>query len=244
MSTSDNNQKEAVALVTGGARRVGRYIVNALSDHFRVAVHCHRPPDDTDTRIEDATYFESDLTAPAAPAKLIEDVIFAMGRLDVLVNNAAIFFQDKSPLLDLAKMKTLNVDAPRKLMAAARPHLKQRGGHIINIADIAGIRPFKKYHAYSKSKAALIEYSLSEALSLARDQIRINTICPGIVLPSEQQKTDALDFLQQQIPLNYIGKPEDVASLVAFLATSNFITGQVISVDGGRLLSPVPDEPR
>lgn len=232
-----------VALITGGAKRLGKAIVQELSTHFRLAVHFYRSTEDAHSLVAtlpQATLFQSDLTHPSAPNQLVQNVCQTMGNLHLIVNNAALFYNDSVDLLKLAKMKTLNFDAPRKLIAAARPHLAETHGQIINIADIAGIRTFQKYKAYSKSKSALIELSIAEALSLAREQIRINTICPGIVLPSSTQKADAVDQLQREIPLNRIGKPEDIAQLVKFLATSDFITGQVIAVDGGRLLNPKP----
>ena len=226
--------------MTGGAKRIGRCITETLLPEFRVAFQYFESHNDAvslEARYADAIPFQFDLTRPGAPAKLIEAVIEKTGHLDLLVNNAALFYSDTADLVKLAKMKTLNVDAPYKLIDAARPYLSKRAGQVINIADIAGIHNFQKYKAYSRSKAALLEYAVSNALALAREQIRINTVCPGLVLPSpSQQNTDTLDVLQQQIPLQRIGKPADVADLVAFLARSEFITGQIIAVDGGRLL--------
>ena len=237
----NSKNKEPVALITGGVSRLGRCISEHLASGFRVVAHYHNSKDDAKEIIESnskITPISSDLTLPGAPAKLILDVVSQIGSLHLLVNNAALFFSDTADLVNLAQMKTLNVDAPARLIDAAKPHLSKASGQIINIADIAGIHAYQNYKAYSRSKAALIEYGVSNALTLARKQIRINTICPGLVLPAhEQQNTDTLDHLQSQIPLQRIGKPEDVAELVFFLANSSFITGQIICVDGGRLLN-------
>ncbi|MBN2718765.1 MAG: SDR family oxidoreductase [Deltaproteobacteria bacterium] len=237
-----------VALITGGAQRLGRYITNALRHTHRVIVHYWESVDNASalkSSSADIITIQGDLTMPGAPARLIEQAIAEAGQLDLLVNNAALFFSDTATLVNLAKMKSLNLDAPIKLIETARPHLANQNGHIINIADIAAIHNFGKYKAYSRSKAALLQHAANHALDFAREQIRINTVCPGLVLPSaSDQTTDSLDVLQQQIPLKRIGKPEDVADLVAFLANSTFITGQVIAVDGGRLLNYTASAPR
>lgn len=241
MHTQSNKTKgKPIALVTGGGVRLGADIVQSLSAHFKVAIHCYQSQQAANnllSQLDEGKVFQSDLTQPSGPQHLIDDVVSSMGSIHLLVNNAALFFNDNSELIDLARMKILNVDVPKRLIATARPHLAAVQGHVINIADIAGIVPFKEYSAYSKSKAALIEHSQQISLELAREQIRINTICPGIVLPQSAQQIDTLDILQQQIPLNRIGRPQDVSSLVSFLATTDFITGQIIAVDGGRLLN-------
>ena len=230
-----------VALVTGGAKRLGKFITESLLVSHHVVVHYNNSSEAAEilrANHPQLLSIRADLTLPGAPAKLIENVVEQTGQLNLLVNNAAVFFSDAAELVDLAKMKTLNLDAPVKLIESARPHLSKTHGQIINIADIAAIQNFSQYKAYSRSKAALLEYMASHALPLAREQIRVNTICPGLVLPSSSQRdSDTLDTLQQQIPLQRIGHPEDVSSLVAFLASSSFITGQVIAVDGGRLLN-------
>jgi pteridine reductase len=241
--TGSSEKQKPVALITGGASRLGRHITESLLPTFNTVVHFFESGDAAATLVSahpQVIAVEADLTLPGSPAKLISKVMNKVGKINLLINNAALFFDDNADLVQLARMKTLNLDAPIKLIENARPHLKESSGQIINIADIAGIRSFKKYKAYSRSKSALIEYSTLNALSLARDQIRINTICPGLVLPAiDQQYSDTLDLLQQQIPLQRIGDPEDVSSLVAFLASSTFITGQVIAVDGGRMLNAI-----
>ena len=247
MSDSAKNKKP-VALITGGASRLGKHIAESLLPSFLVVAHFFESDDAANELASshpNLITIQTDLTLPGAPGKLISQTVEEMGELHLLVNNAALFYGDDADLVQLAKMKALNLDAPIKLMEAARTHLRKTCGQIINIADIAGIHPFKKYKAYSRSKAALIEYCIQNALGLARDQIRINTVCPGLVLPAaSQQHSDTLDILQQQIPLQRIGKPEDVAGLVAFLASSDFITGQVITVDGGRMLRYIEQHER
>ncbi|MBN2527241.1 MAG: SDR family oxidoreductase [Deltaproteobacteria bacterium] len=244
MNLSSKNEhivSKPVALVTGGVRRLGRCISEHLQRDFRVVAHfC-----DSSAHAEelarthpDILPMQADLTLPGAPARLIDSVIDVFGELHLLVNNAGLFVNDTTELVQLAKMKTLNVDAPEKLIGAARSHLSRNHGQIINISDIAGIRPFKLYKAYSRSKSAILQFCANHALELAKENIRINTICPGLVLPSENEQSEkTLAHLQSQIPLQRMGKAQDVAELVAFLAHSNFITGQVICVDGGRLLN-------
>lgn len=234
-----------VALVTGGAVRVGRAIVRGLSEAgFAVVIHHFRSTEaaaDLEREIGAqgrACYpIAADLTRPGAPADLVARAIAAAGRLDVLVNNAAVLCDDERSAFDLARMKLLNVDAPRKCTVAAVPHLAESSGAVVHIADVAGIQPFEKHKAYSRTKLALIEEAREEALRLAPRGIRVNAVCPGTVLVPKSWGSARAGRLVKSIPLGRIGRPEDVAGAVVFLATADFVTGQIIAVDGGRTLA-------
>ena len=224
-----------VALVTGGAIRVGRAIARLLGESSAVAVHCYQSVEEGEAlcaTLPDATLFSADLTRPGAAGHLVDAVIERFGRLDLLVNNAALFIPDVAPVQELARMKVLNVDAPARLIDGALPHLEKTGGAVVLIADVAALAPFQRFRAYSASKAALLSLCAERALALAECGVRINAVCPGIVLPPDEPS----DALLAAIPLRRFGTPDDVAKLVDFLFRSTFITGQTIAVDGGRLL--------
>ena len=235
-----------VALVTGGAVRLGRAVSLALGDSYLVAIHYNNSREQAESlsaRLPGSKTFCYDLTRPGSAAGLINDVTDHYGRLDLLVNSAALFLSDSNDLAALAKMKLLNVDAPVRLIDEAAEYLAKTSGSIVNIADIAAMAPFSRYISYSKSKAALVDLTRRRALELAADSIRVNAVCPGIVLPAEREQGGKSEFsvdykqLESKIPLGKTGTPRDITDTVLFLAASRFITGQIISVDGGRLLN-------
>ncbi len=229
------------ALITGGAARLGKALSVALSKDYNVAIHYNKSHESA-LRLKDtllgSEIFKSDLLRPKEPAKLINRVMEHFGRLDLIINNAGIFINDKSDIVDLAKMKILNFDAPNTLIESALVYLKANKGSIINIADIAGLHPFKEYKFYSKTKAQLIDTAKKRALELAKIGIRINTICPGIIsIENYESDNNKKKELIAGIPLGKFGSADDIADTVMFLAKATFITGQIISVDGGRLLN-------
>jgi pteridine reductase len=244
-STPNPAKKESrAALVTGGAVRVGRAICERLaSDFSHIAIHFDRSADEAEelaavlvSQGARAATFEVDLTLPGTSARLVERVAAWCGRLDLLVNNAAAFVADEGDLAALARMKVLNIDAPASLVTAAEPWLERTGGSIVNIADIAGFRAFAGYKAYSRTKRALLALTLKMAGELAPRGIRVNAVCPGAVLFPEWYTEERKAAVLRRIPMGVMGSPGDVADAVAYLASAGFVTGQAISVDGGRML--------
>ena len=151
-----------VALVTGGAVRVGRALCRALArDGFDVVIHYNSSADAAAELAEEieradarAALSRLDLTRPGAATRLVAEVIVHFDRLDLLVNNAALFFDDGASMNDLARMKVLNYDAPAALIDAAAPELVRNRGSVITIADVAAYRALSKHKAYSRTKAA------------------------------------------------------------------------------------------
>lgn len=246
-----------VAIVTGGAVRVGRAICLALArDGYRIAVHYNSSRDDAEhlgAELESIgpghALLQRDLTRPGAGARMVEEAIAQLGRLDLLVNNAALFFDDEASINDLARMKVLNFDAVAALIDAVAPELVHNRGSVITIADVAAYQEMSRHKAYSRTKAALLELTHRKALALAPHGVRVNAVCPGTVLFPESYGDERRERIVERIPLGRAGTPEDVAGAVVYLAGAGFVTGQVIAVDGGRILreledgSPVPRDP-
>ncbi len=232
------------ALVTGGAVRVGQAITRALAQAgFGVAVHycrSHGPSEQLSDELSASgiqnTFIQADLTRPGAPIQMVEQVMETMGQLDLLVNNAAVLVNDTGSMVDLARMKLLNVDAPAACIKAAMPYLERSSGSVVNIADTAGITPFEQHKAYSRTQAALIELTEKNALESAQSGVRVNAVCPGTVLPPSDYGPDRVARLAAAIPMGSIGRPEDVADAVLYLACARFVTGQILLVDGGHVL--------
>ncbi len=236
-----------VALVTGGARRVGAAITRALhTAGCRVVVHCNRSRSDADAladelntlRTDSAAVEVADLLDLDALTKMVARAESRWGALDVLVNNASTFFP--TPVGDVtgAQWDDLigtNLRAPFFTAQAAAPSLARRGGAIVNIVDIHATKPMKGHPVYSSAKAGLAMMTRSLARELA-PHVRVNGVAPGAVLWPEHGLESAV---KQQIidatALKRQGTPDDVAQAVRFLALdAPFVTGQILAVDGGR----------
>lgn len=238
-----------IALVTGGARRVGRAVSLELARAgCDVAVHYRRSREqaqelvaiirDLGTR---AVAVEGDLTNSECADGLIRAVVEQLGGLTILINNAAAFDADGSD--DLARfeprrwreMFEVNVIAPVALCAAAHPHLRASGdGCIVNLTDISADRPWPAHLAYCASKAALSNLTQSLARAMA-PEVRVNAIAPGIAVFPESYPTEQRNSLVAKVPLQREGTPQDIAAAVrALVFDLTYTTGQIIAVDGGR----------
>jgi pteridine reductase len=238
-----------VVLVTGAARRVGAVIAAAFhAAGARVAVHYRSSKAEAGAlvarfnaaRADSARAFPADLSDPAACAPLVAAVVRAFGRLDVLVNNASTFYPTPVGAITPDQFDDLvgsNLRAPLFLAQAAAPELGKREGLILNLADIHGLRPLGKHAVYCAAKAGLVMLTRSLARELG-PAIRVNAIAPGPVLWPEQGADPALrDRIVARTALKRPGSPEDVAKAALFFATgAPFVTGEVLAVDGGRLV--------
>jgi pteridine reductase len=246
------HEQTKVALITGAARRIGATIARTLhAKGMNVIIHyctaeteAAKLCDELNAqRQNSATILAAELTQSHACEKLINSAHEIWGRLDVLVNNASRFYPTKmnnvtdQQWLDLIDS---NLKAPFFLAQAAANFLRTSKGCIVNIADIHGEKPLKDYSVYSISKAGLIMLTKSLAKELA-PEIRVNAVAPGAVLwPEEENELAAATKLKiiDSTALKRAGRAEDVAKAVwFFIAEADYVTGQFLGVDGGRLLS-------
>lgn len=244
---------ERVALVTGGSARIGAEICRQLANSgATVAIHCHRNLAAAEELIEEiqskggeAFLVRGDLSEEDDRSALIEAVIDRMGRLDILVNNASIF--ESKPLDEMSSdaarmMWKINAEAPLMLIHHATPHLRFGGvnqpGSVINLIDNASGRgDWPELSHYCASKAALLSITRSLAQELA-PTIRVNAVGPGAILFQDWESEEKRATILSSIPMKRQGLAEEIAETVLFLASGpDYITGQIIDVDGGWSLS-------
>lgn len=241
-----------IALVTGGAVRVGRAITRALAAAgYRVWIHYHRSEAAARELIAQLGTaglgtIRGDLAQEEARAAVAAQVCDpagpAGGRVDLLVNNAASFEHGRLMArsdADLRRVLEVNLVAPVSLARALAPALTAAGGAVVNILDVAAVQPWRGYLDHCTAKAGLAMATRALAVELA-PAVRVNGVAPGTVAwPEDDPRYAAGSAVRERIlraiPLGRIGRPEDVAEAVLFLASSSFITGQVLAVDGGRL---------
>jgi len=235
------------ALVTGAARRVGATIVRVLHGAgANVVVHYHSSAEDAArlvaelnaARAASATLAECDLLDLTRHSGLVGTAVEAFGALDILVNNASTFYP--TPVGDITAsdwddLVGTNLKAPLFLAQAAAPALHERNGLIINLADIHGMRPLRRYPVYSLAKAGVIMLTLSLARELG-PHVRVNAIAPGPVMWPEDGMDAALQArILARTALKRPGSAVDVARACLFFATeAPYVTGQILAVDGGR----------
>lgn len=235
-----------VALVTGGAHRVGRALVLGLARAGAdVAIHYHNSADAAAETAEEVRAlghrvetFQADLADPDAATALANGVAESMGRLDVLVNNASLFesarFEDVT-VEGWDRVMAVNLRAPFLLLQATAPLLRASNGVAVNIADLAGVQVWPSFPHHGVSKAGLIHLTRVAARALAPDA-RVNCIVPGTVLPPEDYTPEQIERSVNRTVLERIGAPDDVVEALLFLVRSEFATGSVVTVDGGRRL--------
>jgi pteridine reductase len=226
--------KDKLAVVTGGAVRLGRAIAEGLAaDGAHLVIHCHRSIEDARSlaRSLNATVIQADLARPEGAVSLADQVL-ALGReLGVWVNAAADFervaFAGSDDGLWQRTMQ-LVVLSPASMVRRVAPAMVD-GGVVINVLDVAARQPWRGYAHHCTAKAALGMLTRSLALELA-PRLRVCGVSPGLILPAEG---DDVSRLLRRIPLGRRGRPDDVVSAIRFLVEADYVTGTVVEVDGG-----------
>ena len=236
-----------VALVTGGAKRVGRAIVLALADAGAdVVVHANRSAADAEAlarvlrkRGRRAAVVTGDVADPARCEAIVEEAARAFGRLDVLVNNAAVFAPTPADAPDAAAFDAhMAVNARAVYLmtgAAARRMARRGGGCVVNLACASAFSAWAGYIPYSASKAAVVAVTQGFAKAFA-PKVRVNAVAPGPILRAAGSSAARDRAAVAATLLERWGRPEDVAQGVVYLATAPYVTGVVLPVDGGRRL--------
>ncbi|CAC9638982.1 pteridine reductase [bacterium endosymbiont of Bathymodiolus sp. 5 South] len=235
------------ALITGGAQRIGAQITRTLHAHdYNIVIHYRNSNKEAQTLADELNQLRANsvtlIQAELSDLQALKTLADTIKQLDILVNNASLFYPTSIQNANENDWNTIintNLTAPFFLSQSLSSTLSKNKGCIINIVDIHAQRPLKNHAIYNISKAGLAMMTQTLAKELA-PEIRVCGVAPGSILwPENQAKlNDAQkDKMLNKIPLNKQGSPEDIANTVLFLANSPYITGQIISVDGGRTLN-------
>jgi NAD(P)-dependent dehydrogenase (short-subunit alcohol dehydrogenase family) len=242
------SQRHGTALVTAAGRRIGRAIALRLAeDGYGLAIHCHTSVEEARDLVDQlvsagkpAILLKADLADLGALEALIETTAAQLGPVTLLVNNASLFEPDEIDGLDAALWErhfAINLRAPCFLAAAfARALPAERTGAIINIIDQKVLKLTPQFFSYTLAKSALWTATQTLAQALA-PRIRVNAIGPGPTLASVRQSAADFDRQVQAVALQRSVDPNDIAAAVAYLATAQSVTGQMIAVDGGQHLA-------
>lgn len=246
---SERSLQGQVALVTGAARRLGRVIALTLARAgANVVVNYHRSRAEALATAREIAALgvevlavRADVAKPAQVQAMFRAVERRFGRLDILVNNAGVFFRGKwDQLREKDWDRVLDVNLKGTFFcaqAAARLMRRQKRGHIINISSLGGLQAWPSYAHYCASKAAAIMLTRCLAKALA-PHIRVNSVAPGTIQFRGERRSRFPENVVRTTPLQKAGRPEDVAEMVLYLATyGDFITGQVLAVDGGKSIA-------
>jgi len=236
----------AVALVTGGAVRLGRAMCLALADAgARVVVHyahsaaaAAEVAQEIAARGSEAITVQADLQDARTAPEVVARGVAHFGRVDILVNSAAIYeatdFADTTEAYWDRHM-AINLKAPFFLSQAFAAQLDGRRGHIVNIADWRGARPTASRVAYTLTKSGIIAMTQALAQALA-PTVQVNAIAPGVILPPPGMGPEYVERLLPDIPLHRSGSPADVVQALLYLLRSDFVTGEVLFITGGQHL--------
>lgn len=243
------NSEQRVVLITGAARRIGAQIAKTLHHQgMKVIIHCRQSVEEANTlaahlnanRPDSARVLTANLSDVDELQNFAEQALLQWQRLDVLVNNASVFYPTKVSELEEAhwdELITINLRVPLFLSKYVADELARRQGCIINIGDIHGTRPLKFHPVYSVAKAGLLMLTKALALELA-PAVRCNAVSPGAILwPEHDDNQERQQKIIQSTAAKRAGDPADIAAAVSFLISdADYITGQTLAVDGGRTL--------
>jgi len=239
--------KGKVALVTGGGIRVGRALALGLARAgARLVVHYNSSAAEADEVVAtiqrkggEAVAIGADLSKHSEVERLAEEALRAFGGIDILVNSASIFPEEGVGEVDeelFDRTIAINLKAPFFLTQRIGQAMRERGeGVIVNLGDLAGLQSWVGYAAHAVSKAGLIHFTRVAARALA-PEVRVNCIAPGTVLPPDDHPEEEIRKLAERAPLRRNGSPEDVLQALLYLVRADFVTGDVVVLDGGRML--------
>ena len=235
------------ALITGGAARIGAQIVKTLHhNQFNIIIHCNQSKDKAQLLCDELNAVRANsveiVLGNLNNIDELDSLVSSIKSIDLLVNNASVFYPksvEDSEMKDWDDLININLKAPFFLSKGLSKTLSKNDGSIINIIDIHSERPLKKHAIYNISKAGLKMLTQTLAKELA-PRIRVNGVSPGSILwpqDSAEISEDDKNLMLERIALHRQGSPQDIADTVLFLANSNYITGQIINIDGGRTLN-------
>ncbi|MGA8258737.1 MAG: pteridine reductase [Arenicellales bacterium] len=243
----NNTLQDKVALVTGGAQRLGAVVATRLHEAGMKLVIHYRSSDKAAHALQASLHAKRDASVVLVKGELLDvsktrhlasQCIQAFSRLDVVVNNASLFHPTPLGSVTASEWETImgvNLRAPFFLVQEAAAELRRNQGCVVNLVDIYGRVPLKDHIVYSIAKAGLIALTRALARELA-PEVRVNAVAPGAILwPEGDDNEVAHQRIISNTPLKRVGSPQDIAEAVLFLVSgAGFTTGQVIPVDGGR----------
>lgn len=246
MTTDSTAPSAPVALVTGAAKRIGNKLATRLhANGHAVIIHYHHSAGEAeslvaclnDARPASAVAIQANLCDSDDVRTLARQALAWRGKVDVLINNASMFYPTplaKADSNDWQQLMGSNAQGPLFLSQALAPALMQSAGTIINMIDMHIDRPLPNHSIYCMAKSALASLTRSLATELA-PAVRVNGIAPGAILwPERDMDDDDKQAMLDTIPLERLGTPDDIADAACFLLTAQYITGQILYVDGGR----------
>jgi len=241
--------KEKVAIITGGSRGIGFQTAKIFSENGAKVIISSKNSEHLEiaaNQLKNTTPIAADIRNEKEIQNVIEETIKKFGKLDILINNAGIFPRIKQ-LHEISEIEwnevlDVNLTGQFRFTKFAIPYLQKTSGAIVNVSSDAGLKAYEGFNAdaYSASKAALIVLTKCWALEYAKDKIRVNCVCPGVVdtdmtkpfLKTEKDR----EFMDSDHPLGRIGTPEEVAKSILFLASNDsaWTTGAILAIDGGQ----------
>jgi dihydroanticapsin dehydrogenase len=241
--------KGKVAIITGGSRGIGFETAKIFSENGASVVITssnRQQLENAANQLTNTIPISADITKEEEVKKVVEETVEKFGKLDILVNNAGIFPKIKQlheiSELEWNKVLDVNLNGPFRFAKFSIPYLQKTSGTIINVSSDAGLKAYEGFNAdaYSASKAALVILTKCWALEYAKDKIRVNCVCPGVVdtemtkpfLKTEKDRK----FMDNDHPIGRIGQPDEIAKSVLFLTSedSSWTTGAILAVDGGQ----------